>query len=114
MQQVETTMAEELRDTGIEMVSSNAGQDWMERATDLCSKYFHETGPDGALFERAKEYAYKAGLGHPPSQNAWGAVCRLMSMQGLITKTGRYERSAMPASHARENPVWRWSHELTH
>jgi hypothetical protein len=103
--------ARALRDIGTQATLDFAGEDWRDRAIDLCIDYFlllYANKPgEGALFESAKEYAIKRGLEQPPSVNAWGAVCLTMSRRGMIRKTGQYANSAGVRSHARANPLWR-------
>jgi hypothetical protein len=101
------TLGEQLRDEGAALALENAGEDWHNTATALTLKYFTEAGWDGALFEDARAYATKVGIGTPPSANAWGAVALSLSTRKLITKTGVLQSSKAVKSHARSQPVWR-------
>ncbi len=96
-----------LRDEGAKIALTNAGDDWHDAAIALVLKYFAEAGWRGGLFEDAREYAINAGIGMPPSPNAWGAVALAMSKRNLITKTGAMLPSRAIRSHARSQPVWR-------
>jgi hypothetical protein len=96
-----------LRDEGAKIALLNAGADWHDNAIALVLKYFAEAGWRGALFEDAREYAIRCGIGAPPSPNAWGAVALAMSKRNLITKTGAMLPSRAIRSHARSQPVWR-------
>ena len=98
---------EQLRDEGAALALANAGEDWHNTATALTLKYFSDAGWDGALFEDARAYAMKCGIGTPPSANAWGAVALSLSARKLITKTGVLRSSKAVRSHARSQPVWR-------
>jgi hypothetical protein len=60
-----------LRDEGAEVALANAGSNWHNMAVAIVLKYFADAGWRGALFEDAREYAMKCGIGLPPSANAW-------------------------------------------
>ena len=96
-----------LRDAGAEIALANAGADWHDMATALVLKFFSEAGWNGALFEDARAYAMKCGIGAPPSSNAWGALALALSKRNLITRTGVLLPSKAVRSHARSQPVWR-------
>jgi len=102
-----TNSGEQLRDEGAALALENAGEDWHNTATALTLKYFSDAGWGGALFEDARAYAMKCGIGTPPSANAWGAVALSLSARKLITKTGVLRSSKAVRSHARSQPVWR-------
>lgn len=95
------------RDQGAARALDNAGQTWHERASDLALFFFKSAGPEGALFEDARNYATLFDLPPPPSPNAWGAVCLSLSKRRLIVKTGAYANSKNVSSHARAQPIWR-------
>lgn len=103
--------ARALRDIGTQAALDFAGDDWRDRAIELCTVFFRVesvVSPGaGVLFEEAKAYAIGRGLEEPPSANAWGAVCLTMSRRGVIAKTGQYANSAGVRSHHRANPLWR-------
>jgi hypothetical protein len=101
------TSGEQLRDEGAALALANAGEDWHDTASAFALKYFTDAGWDGALFEDARAYAMKCGIGTPPSANAWGAVALSLSARKLITKTGVLRSSKAVRSHARFQPVWR-------
>jgi len=101
------TLGEQLRDEGAALALENAGEDWHDAASAFALKYFTDAGWDGALFEDARAYAMKCGIGTPPSANAWGAVALSLSARKLITKTGVLRSSKAVRSHARSQPVWR-------
>lgn len=96
-----------LRDAGAEIALANAGADWHDTAAILVLKFFEAAGWNGALFEDAREYAMKCGIGVPPSPNAWGALALSLSKKNLITRTGVLLPSKAIRSHARSQPVWR-------
>ena len=102
-----TNLGEQLRDEGAALALANAGEDWHDTAAALALKYFTDAGWEGALFEDARAYAMKCGIGTPPSANAWGAVALSLSARKLITKTGVLRSSKAVRSHARSQPVWR-------
>jgi len=102
-----TQVGRALRDAGAISALENAGEDWHDMAVSLTLKYFGEAGWEGALFEDAREYATKCGIGAPPSPNAWGAVALALSKRNLITRTGAMLPSKAVRSHARAQPVWR-------
>lgn len=95
------------RDRGAGLALDNAGQTWNERASELALSFFKAAGPEGALFEEARNYATLFDLPPPPSHNAWGAVCLSLSKRGLIVKTGAYANSKTVSSHAHASPMWR-------
>jgi hypothetical protein len=104
--------ARALRDIGTQAALDFAGDDWRDRAIEICTRFFRlhaaTTSPHiGTLFEEAKNYAQAIGLEDPPSVNSWGAVCLTMSRRGVIRKTGQYANSASVRSHSRANPLWR-------
>jgi len=102
-----TNLGTLLRDEGAALALANAGEDWHDAASAFALKYFTDAGCDGALFEDARAYAMKCGIGTPPSANAWGAVALSLSTRKLITKTGVLRSSKAVKSHARSQPVWR-------
>jgi hypothetical protein len=97
---------EQLRDRGVQMVLLPL-EDWAPMATRLCREFYWQAGPNGALFEDARQYAETRGLPRPPSPNAWGAIARNMAVEGTIVRTGRFRKSVSVRSHARMQPLWR-------
>lgn len=58
------------------------------------------------LAEEFRRVCVEEGV-EPLHHNAWGALTSQLSKMEMIEKTGQYERSRDPRSHARLQPVWR-------
>ena len=101
-------MPANLRNVGAASALAHAGVVWAGLAEYFVYRYLVHAGPDGALFEEARDFAVGCFNLKPPNPYAWGALALGMSSAGMIEKTGVRRRShAFHSNHAREAAVWR-------
>jgi hypothetical protein len=94
---------EHLRDQGIQSVVSNAGDCWLERATDLIRT---QLAGQEVLAESFRLLCEEEGI-RPHHHNAWGGLTNRLIKQGVLIDTGRVAKSTRPTSHARRQPIWK-------
>ncbi len=77
---------------------------WSQALLRSISRY-----PKGKLFisDELRVLAMRHELKLPPHSSAWGGLLSLARKEGLIQKTGRYVRSAVPTSHGHLVAEWR-------
>jgi|688.fasta_scaffold584454_2 hypothetical protein len=94
---------EQLRDQGIKTVVANAGDCWLEQATDLIQT---RLAGQEVLAETFRELCEQENI-RPHHHNAWGGLTNRLVKQGVLIDTGRIAKSKCPRSHARRQPIWK-------
>lgn len=94
---------ERLKDDAIATVLENAGQRWIDAASQLIQGCL--AGQE-VLAEEWRLLCAEHGL-TPHHPNAWGGLTNSLIRSGVIIGTGRLAKSRDPRSHARRQPVWR-------
>jgi len=93
-----------LRDTGIALVTENAG-DWMDNAKSLVSMFLARH-PGRLITGDDIREVVQPRLGPPHHPNAWGALTRSMLVRGRLIPTGRLVKSTRATNHAHANPEY--------
>jgi hypothetical protein len=95
---------EQLRDTGIALVSEN-NKDWNDEARRLLKVILwtgqHVTGED------IKTRVLGCGMTSPKHPNAWGSLVNWAVNNGILEDTGRAKKCILPSAHARRTAIWR-------
>ena len=76
-----------LKDQGMQQALEHADavvDDWSERALEMLVNYPEQS----FMAEDLREWAYKQGLPHPPSERAWGGIIGKARNKGLIMHGG--------------------------
>lgn len=102
------SQATQARDAGISQVLDNSG-DWKSLAL-IEASYIRQRNVGNTqpfLFETIKPEIIRT-IGHPHSENCWGALAMKMRRMGWIHDTGRMELSRHEGSNARKATVYIW------
>ena len=98
-------LAEELKNTGINMAIDNAlgiSPKWQDQAIEHLRNFKAKE----FMAEELRQHAYDNGLDPPPSERAWGAVINEARRKGLIQHIG-YRAVSNPTAHQTPAGVWR-------
>ena len=90
------------RDAALAKVMSKAGESWRDDAIRLIRARL--AGRE-VLAEEFRALCESVGI-KPHHPNAWGGLTAALVKAGVITDTGKVQRSKDPRSHARRQPVW--------
>ena len=93
----------ELRDEAIDQVEENADPSWVEAATRIAEDLAVECREftTDAVWERLDQLGVET---HEP--RAMGSIMRDLARRGIVTNSGRVEKSTRPECHARPCAVW--------
>lgn len=98
----DVTEARAARDKGLQQVTQNSGA-WVDRAMAEINLFLppgEYTGEDIRRWLTERKIV-------PHHHNAWGALCRVAMLRGLIRDTGKIVHMKAKRSHARRTPLYR-------
>ena len=95
------TLAQALRDEGIQRADDHADPDWKDAALEAV----HQTAL--ALYEFIVDDVWERLGSRPAEGRAMGAVMKKAVSEGWIEATNLYKPSVQPQCHANPRRVWR-------
>lgn len=97
--------AQELKEKSQQQVWQNEDNDWRDEALKLL-KEFAQARPKFTA-DDFRDYARLHGLRQPHHPNVWGSLYTTAATKLWIRKSGDYDVSSNPNSHAHHYVVWK-------